>query len=330
MSSNKNLFKDLESALTQINMVDKTTSISSLPAGKKTSKSENALTRIGIENFLPVPEGPVIQNNPQSKIQKGLMNASSGTNIGQKNVSKSDVSASTGINVGNAGKPSGLKTTTGVNTGRRSLLSILNPDNKSTSQNPSNTDQRRSMGHQTPSTTSSASASYSQSMISSPVTEVATGNVIRHATTVGPGTNSSINIQKKSLLESMKNLLPSFPIFKKNNNPKKILDFDITAFKNINKYIKKDFIYIDITKLLGKTFIDTITDDNCFEKNILLKTIAYSLTSNNERDKPRIIYFLQSLEDSSSFINSFRTKKILYVYNTKEYKSYKKYLPIKV
>ena len=107
------------------------------------------------------------------------------------------------------------------------------------------------------------------------------------------------------------------PIGKKKDKKINITPLNITQFKNINQYVKKDFIYIDITNLLGETFISSIKNDNCFENDILLKTIVYSLTSNNKRDKTRIIYFLQILNNSS-------TSKILYVYNTKEYKSYKK------
>jgi hypothetical protein len=326
-SLDEKLYKELENASTQISMIAPQTNISTLPTGKQRSNSKKANSRIGIENFLPVPQGPVIQKNPQSNIKKGVLKASNGTNLGMKKVSKSGVNALTGANVGNPVNLSGLKTTTGVNTGRRSLLNIFNPYNTSTPKNASNTDQGRSTGHETPSTNSPTSANYSPSMIQSlsPTASFDNPNPNRYAMTVEPGTNPSTNTQKKSLFESIKN----FSIFKKNNNPKNNPDFDITTFKNINQYIKKDFIYIDITKLLGETFINTIDDDDCFEKNILLKTIAYSLTSNNERDKPRIIYFLQSL-DSSSLINSFRTKKTLYVYNTKEYKSYKKDLRINI
>ena len=120
---------------------------------------------------------------------------------------------------------------------------------------------------------------------------------------------------KKTRIQRFKNwITPSF--LKKNNKtnlqPETIIKpLQIKNFKNINQYIKKDFIYIDITNLLGETFIKSMNEeDNCFEKVPLLKTIAYSLTSNNQKDKARIIYFLKEAN--------------LYVYNTKEYKSYKK------
>jgi hypothetical protein len=88
-------------------------------------------------------------------------------------------------------------------------------------------------------------------------------------------------------------------------------DINITKLKNINKNIKKDFIYIDITKLLGDKYINNEKFNNkCFETKNLLKIIVYSLISNNERDKTRIIYF--------------KKENKLYVYNTKEYKSYNK------
>jgi hypothetical protein len=128
-------------------------------------------------------------------------------------------------------------------------------------------------------------------------------------TTSEPSFTSKMNFSLGFSLPNQITKLKKFFSSKKINKT----PFQIKNFKNINQYIKKDFIYIDITQLLGETFINSITDDNCFEKDILLKTIAYSLTSNNERDKPRIIYFLQ--KNSQNF---------LYVYNTKEYKSYKK------
>jgi hypothetical protein len=150
---------------------------------------------------------------------------------------------------------------------------------------------------------------------------------------VGPSSLGPSSLGPSSLEPSLINKLPEFSLKNKIANLKKWYasknfslykktiktPFQIKNFKNINQYIKKDFIYIDITKLLGETFIKNITDDNCFETDILLKTIAYSLTSNNRLDKPRIIYFLKNPDGSSS-----STKKTLYVYNTKEYKSYKK------
>ena len=112
-------------------------------------------------------------------------------------------------------------------------------------------------------------------------------------------------------IDKTKNKIKTLAAWLEMNKKKNIKSFEkIKDLKNINQYIKKDFIYIDITNLLGETFITSITNDDCFKKNILLKTIVYSLTSNNERDKTRIIYFKKGTE--------------LYVYNTKEYKSYKK------
>jgi hypothetical protein len=113
-------------------------------------------------------------------------------------------------------------------------------------------------------------------------------------------------------IDKTKNKIKTLAAWLEMNKKKNIKSFEkIKDLKNINQYIKKDFIYIDITNLLGETFITTTTiNADCFKNNILLKTIAYSLTSNNERDKTRIIYFKKGTE--------------LYVYNTKEYKSYKK------
>lgn len=105
------------------------------------------------------------------------------------------------------------------------------------------------------------------------------------------------------------------PVGLKKNDTQEI---NITQFKNITQYVKKDFIYIDITNLLGSEFISTLNDDDdgLFEKNILLKTIVYSLTSNNEKDKKKIIYLKK--KDNNDRENKF----VLYVYNINERKPY--------
>jgi hypothetical protein len=105
------------------------------------------------------------------------------------------------------------------------------------------------------------------------------------------------------------------PVGLKKNDTQEI---NITQFKNINEYVKKDFIYIDITNLLGIEFISTLNNDinKLFKENILLKTIVYSLTSNNKKDKKKIIYFKK--KDNNDTQNKF----VLYVYNINECKPY--------
>ena len=152
------------------------------------------------------------------------------------------------------------------------------------------------------------------------------------SSSVSPSRNPTNELLEEALIASKTFHLENgafvgLPVGKKKDKKINITPLNITQFKNINQYIKKDFIYIDITNLLGETFIGTIKDPNCFKNDILLKTIAYSLTSNNKRDKARIIYFLQSLNSSSiSSFSSSSTLTNLYVYNTKENISYIKHI----
>jgi len=155
------------------------------------------------------------------------------------------------------------------------------------------------------------------------ITPSYTPNPGNAGTTTKRNSSASAGVEEKTKFQRLKNwITPSF--LKKNNKTNKtnktnlppvlnIRPLNITKFKNINQYIKKDFIYIDITNLLGEKFIKNMIEaSNCFKEDPLLKTIAYSLTSNNKLDKARIIYFKKDNK--------------LYVYNTKEYKSYEKIL----
>jgi len=144
----------------------------------------------------------------------------------------------------------------------------------------------------------------------------------------GTSTKESLKSVGTNFISSTKNKIGKLATWLKKNEKKiDITPLNIKNFKNINQYVKKDFIYIDITNLLGEKFITEIAHPNCFKINPLLKTIVYSLTSNNKRDKARIIYFLESLNNSSissSSSSSSGTSKCLYVYNTKEYTSFAK------
>jgi hypothetical protein len=96
-----------------------------------------------------------------------------------------------------------------------------------------------------------------------------------------------------------------------NNNNSLKSPINITKINKIKQTIKDDYIYIDITNLIGdyniirnKENIDNI--DNIFSRNPLLKTILYILTPNNN-NKNRIIYFVYKDTDRNKY---------LFVYNT--------------
>lgn len=87
---------------------------------------------------------------------------------------------------------------------------------------------------------------------------------------------------------------------------------NIKNIKNISTKIKDNFIYIDITNLIGDYKIEK--NNLIFKTNSLLKTILYVLAPSSD-DKNRIIYFIQTLDEN---------KQTLFVYNTQNKKEYVK------
>jgi hypothetical protein len=90
--------------------------------------------------------------------------------------------------------------------------------------------------------------------------------------------------------------------------PEKNISINIKKIKEIKGLVKNDYIYINITNLIGNYNFTWSAD--LFKEDILLKTIVYMLLSNSNDGKNKIIYFTNK---------NYETNIIsLYVYNIKD------------
>ena len=103
-----------------------------------------------------------------------------------------------------------------------------------------------------------------------------------------------------------------------NNNNSLKSPINIIKINKISQSVKNDYIYINITNLIGD--YDVIGNapvstgkSNIFTENLLLKTIVYILSPSGD-SKNRIIYFIHTAKNG-------KTQKI-FVYNTQNNEQY--------
>lgn len=102
----------------------------------------------------------------------------------------------------------------------------------------------------------------------------------------------------------------------KNNNKGSLKSpINIRKINYISQSVKNDYIYINITNLIGDYDGIDISKSNIFTENLLLKTIVYILSPSSD-NKNRIIYFIHTAKNGT-------TQKI-FVYNTQNNKQYVK------